>query len=566
VGTDASLANSGGTVAVLSPDGTILAFIARKGTGGGNQLYVRRLNQLQAVALSGTDDAAGPFFSPDGRWIAFFAGGKLKKISVTGGAAVTLCDAPDNRGADWAEDGGIVLSPNSVLGVRLLRVSASGGPPVPLTALADGEVTQRWPQMLPGGNAVLFTSSRTTGAFDDADLVVQTLPTGVRKVVQRGAYHGRYVSSGHLVYVHGGTLFAAPFDLGRLEMTATPVPALEALMSNTDTGGAQFDVATNGTLVYLPGQNASHGLPINWVDRKGNTTALRTTPAAWSNLHFSPDGSRLAFQILDGQSDIWVYEWSRETVTRLTFDPGLDMKPVWTPDGRRIVFTSQRADKSTPNLYWQRIDGTGEAQRLTDSRNLQLPGSWHPSGKFLAFEEQFPHTSTDLMILAMEGDEASGWRPGTPAVFLTSPFTEREPMFSPDGRWLAYSSNESGRNEIYVRPFPGPGGKWQISMGGGLFPTWSRAKHELYFDDNGQIMIATYAVEGDSLRVEKPRPWSEGRYLTSVGSRMFDLHPDGERVALASLQTTANARQAHITFLFNFFDELRRLAPAGQRR
>ena len=227
-------------------------------------------------------------------------------------------------------------------------------------------------------------------------------------------------------------------------------------------------MSDTGTLVYLPGQSAGGDAPIDWMDHTGKTTPLRAAAANWSNPRFSPDGRRLALDIGGGTGlDVWVYEWARDTLTRLTFDPGADRNPVWTPDGRRIVFASARGDKSTPNLYWQRADGTGDVQRLTESKNLQYPASWHPSGKFLAFEENVPQTGRDLLMLPMEGDEASGWKPGKPTVFLNSPANEREPMFSPDGRWLAYESNESGRFEVYVRPFPGPGGKWQISTSGG---------------------------------------------------------------------------------------------------
>ena len=248
-------------------------------------------------------------------------------------------------------------------------------------------------------------------------------------------------------------------------------------------------------------------------------------------------------------------------------NPTDDVKPVWTPDGRRIVFASRRADKSTVNLYWQRADGTGDVQRLTESKNQQDPASWHPGGKFLAFWELNPQTGTDLMILPMEGDEASGWKPGKPTVFLNSPFNEREPMFSPDGGWMAYRSDESGRDEIYVRPFLGPGGKWQISTGGGTNPTWSRTRHELFYGTTDQrIMVAPYTVEGDSFRAEKPRLWSEGRYLArplrTTSLRSFDLHPDGERFALAQVtETQTAAKQDKLVFIFNFFDELRRLAP-----
>jgi len=238
---------------------------------------------------------------------------------------------------------------------------------------------------------------------------------------------------------------------------------------------------------------------------------------------------------------------------------------VWTPDGRRLVLTSNRADKSVSNLYWQRADGTGDAQRLTESRHFQQPASWHPNGRFLAFEEQDSASNVDLMILPMAGDEVSGWKPGKPTVFLNSAFAEREPMFSPDGRWLAYSSNESGRDEVYVRPFPGPGSKWQVSTGGGLYPTWSRTKRELLYSVSGQIMVAPYVVEGDLFRAEKPRLWSNGRHLVRGLSRMFDLHPDGTRVALPPVEQAPGVKQDKLTFLFNFFDELHRIAPVSTR-
>ena len=285
---------------------------------------------------------------------------------------------------------------------------------------------------------------------------MQVLATGAAKIVQRGGYYGRVLASGHLVYVRDATLFAAPFDLDRLEVTGQPVPALEGVTTDSNVGGAQFDVSASSTLVYVPGQSISGGLPIHWMDQAGKTTPLRATPANWLNPHFAPDGRRLALEVVSGQADVWIYEWARDTFTRMTLDPASDQKPVWAPDGRRIAFASARADQSTSNLYWQQVDGTTEAQRLTESMNPQLPGSWHPNGKLLAFEEQISPTNYDLMTLTMEGDDVLGWKPGKPTVFLNTPFIEREPMFSPDGRWLAYVSNETGRNEVFVRPFPGP--------------------------------------------------------------------------------------------------------------
>jgi serine/threonine-protein kinase len=441
-----------------------------------------------------------------------------------------------------------------------------------VSSLAEGEVNQLWPQVLPGGQALLFTS---VSAPNSTNLVVQAPLTGTRTVVQRGGYHGRYLPSGHLVYLYDGTLFAVRFDLEQLAVTGPAVPALEGVASNVATGAAQFAVSASGsgTLMYLRGPSRSLGWPINWMDHTGTTTSMRATPVNWMNLFLAPDGQRLAVQqINEGQGDIWVYEWARDSLTRLTFDPASDQKPVWTPDGRRLAFTSFRADKTTSNIYWQRADGSGDAQRLTESPHFQQPASWHPSGRFLAFEEHdsvsnlgLVNTNVDLMILPMAGDEMSGWKPGTPTVFLNTPFAEREPMFSPDGRWLAYSSNESGRDEVYVRQFPGPGAKWQVSTGGGVYPTWSRAKRELLYGVNGQIMVAPYEVDGDSFSADKPRLWSNGRYVTRGLARVFDLHPDGTRVAIQSVEPTPGEMQDKLTFLFNFFDELRRIAPVTKR-
>ena len=365
------------------------------------------------------------------------------------------------------------------------------------------------------------------------------------------------------MYLQDATLFAVPFDLDRLAVTGPSVPAIEGVMSNAATGGAQLAVSASGTLVYLPGQSIGIGNPIHWMDREGKTTPLRVTPAPWINILFAPDGQNLAIQINEGARDIWVLEWAQDRLTRLTSDPAADIKPVWSPDGRRIVFASDRATPSTANLYWQRTDGAGAAQRLTESKNPQEPASWHPSGTFLAFTELNPATNRDLMILPMEGDEASGWKPGTPTVFLNTAAQEREPMFSPDGRWLAYTSNEAGHDEVYVRPFRGLGGRQLVSTGGGVTPTWSRKKRELFYVINGQIMVVPYAVEGNSFRAEAPRRWSDGPSLVagSGAVRMFDLHPDGERIAFGPLrQRPVGAAPDHFTMITNFFDELRRVA------
>lgn len=272
--------------------------------------------------------------------------------------------------------------------------------------------------------------------------------------------------------------------------------------------------------------------------------------------------NRLAVDILTGkETAVWVYDWARDALTRLTLDAADARKPVWTPDGRRIVFNSNR-DKGVFNLYWQRADGAGEVQRLTESGNIQAPSSMHPSGKYLAFAEIRAETDSDLMILPIEGGELSGWKAGESSVFLNSPAAEAEGMFSPDGRWIAYHSNESGRSEIFVRPFPGPGSKLQISTTGGLDATWSRARNELLYRSlDNQIMTVSYAVEGNSFKAQKPVFWSEPALLRRARPRAFDLHPDGDRLAAAFPAANQADERDNVTFIFNFFDELRRILP-----
>ena len=403
---------------------------------------------------------------------------------------------------------------------------------------------------------MLYTAGAVSGAFNDASLVVQMVDGGARKVVHRGGYHGRYLRSGHLVYIHDGTLFAVAFDVDRLEVKGQPVPVVPGVRSNAITGGAQFAASPNGMLVYVPGASIGAGARIDWMDAQGKTKPLRVWPSNWLSPQFSPDGHRLAMEIREGSSDIWTYEWARDTLIRVTMDPVRAAKPVWTPDGSRIVFASPRADKGAANLYWQSADGTGSAERLTESTNTQAATSWHPSGKFLLFEETTPETNVDLMILPLDSDAASGWRPGKPVVFANSPVIEGEGMFSPDGRWIAYSSRESGPLEVYVRPFPGPGERQQISTNGGQVPTWSRVKNELFYGLNGQIMVAAFSVVGDSFRAEPPRRWSDGRYQTRGANRMFDLHPDGERFALASVDRVAGSPEDKAVFVINFYDQL----------
>jgi Tol biopolymer transport system component len=565
---DTSLAVFFGASAALSPDGTTLAFIGQQPTDV-RRLFIRKLDQLQAAPLAGTEAAGDPFFSPDGQWIAFFAGAKLKKVSVTGGAAVSLCDAPSGRGGAWLDDDTILFTAVSGTNTTLTRVSAAGGTPVAFGVLSDGATAQRWPHALPGGKAVLYTEHSRATAFDAANVMVAPLAGGPAKLVVRGGYFGRYVSSGHLIYMQQGTLFAVAFDLDRLETIGQAVPAVEGVAAAPASGSAQLAVSAEGTLVYLPGATLSDARPLHWLTRDGKPSVLRATAAQWANARFSPDGQKLALEIFDGkQWEIWIYEWARDTLTQLTFDQGEDRFPVWTPDGRRIAFASDRGRTGILNWYWVNADGTGEVTRLTDSPNSVRQGSWHPSGRFFAFQATRGGTFNDLMLLPMEDHRTRGWTPGTPTVFLGTPADETWPQFSPDGRWMAYASNETGRNEVYVRPFPGPGGKWRISIETGGVPRWSATTSELLFrrpTTSGQIMVASYSVVGEAFRASTPQLWSptvaDG---WNAQNSAYDLHPDGKRVAASAADVQANEVLDKLIFVFNFADYLRTIAPPNK--
>jgi serine/threonine protein kinase/Tol biopolymer transport system component len=561
-----------GPSAVLSPDGRTLAFTGGSSPSDRPHVYVRALNQLKAVPLAGTEGAFMPFFSPDGRWVGFFAAGKLKKISITGGAVVTLCDAPDARGGFWDVNGTIVFQPERQPG-PLMRVREEGGKPDVLFKTPP-DMLLRWPQLLPGSDAVLFTErSSTSGNWEMASIVVQPLPGGEPKVLVRGGFYGRYVSSGHLLYMHDGTMLAAPMNLERLELTGPSVEVVENVSGASNNGNAQFAVSDSGTAVYVPEDGPSPSTSIQWMDSAGHTRSLRGMSADWSNPAFSPDGRTLAMDISDGaQTDIWTYDWARETLRRMTFDRSEDVRPIWSADGSRVTFSSKRGDNSAFDLfdlYWVRADETGEPQRLTTSRAGAYPGSWHPSGRFLAYAEWHVRNGMDLMILPMDGDENRGWKPGKPYAFLATPFVEEDPQFSPDGRWIAYNSNESGRSEIYVRPFPGPGGKWQVSSGSSADPIWSRVARQLFFvsGDDQQIMVAPFKTDGDVFRAETPRVWASMPLAMRPRrpSRDLDLHPDGKRFAVAAATNQDLAKRDHVVLIFNFFDELRRLAPPEQQ-
>jgi serine/threonine-protein kinase len=549
----------------LSPDGARLALTVR-GADGQFRLATRRLDQSELVPLAGTEGAAYPLFSPDGEWIAFNAGRKLRKIAVQGGASQVLCDISTARfGGSWGDDDSII-APLGV-GAGLSRIPAAGGAPTPVTTLnrEKGELAHRWPQILPENQAILFTVYYNNRNYDDADIEVLSLKTGQRKTVFHGGFFGRYVPSGHLVYIHQNTLFAAPFDLRRLVLSGTPQPMVESISNSMDSVDLAF--SRNGTAVYLSGKERLQR-SIFWLDSSGKIEPLHPESGLYGFPRFSPDGKRLAFSMDNSQGgrDIWVKDLERAATSRLTLLPGQNGFPVWTRDGHVVVFLS--SNPAAPGIYWIRADGVGEAQRLTDGRTRVIALSFSPDGKRLAGIQPVGSGGVDIWIAPVEGDRDHP-RLGKPEMFVQSSAIKLFPGFSLDGRWLAYQSNESGRNEVYVRPFPGPGGLRQISTGGGTQPIWSHNGRELFFVAlDGRIMVIDYMTNADAFVFGKVRVWAEKRLL-NPGFVLYttDLAPDGKRFAVVLYPDgTAEQKPAtHVTFLLNFFDELRRRVPAGTK-
>jgi serine/threonine-protein kinase len=543
------------TTVAISPDGRRLVFPAR-GADGKQLLATRLLDQTQPTLLPGTEGGFDPFFSPDSQWIGFFASGQLKKISFQGGVPVALCTFPGNpQGGSWGEDGDIVFG---AVFRPLHHLPAAGGPPQVLDKMVYGLMGHRWPQVLPGGETVLFTATTATGTTENADIEAVSLKTGQVRVLQHGGYYGRYVPSGHLVYLHQGVLFGVGFDLARLEVRGRPTPLLEDLAANPVTGGGQFDLSGSGTLVYLAGKAAAQKQQVAWLDSSGRMQPLLRTPGVYLALALSPDGRELAFQGKGG--DIYVHSLERDTTSPLTFD-GNGGGPVWTPDGKHIAFGSQYGGFS---LSWIRSDGSGGPLRLLENRSLMLPWSFSRDGRRLAYTQGDRESGPDIWTLPLDLSDPDHPKAGKPELFLGTPASETFPMFSPDGRWIAYRSNETGNNEIFVRPFPArSGGKWQVSVGGGLFALWSKNGSELFYETGDhRIMVMDYTSNGSSFVPGKARLWSDQQIAYQAGVNL-DVAPDGKRFAVLTAPETPAGEKGtvHVTMLENFFDEVKRRIP-----
>jgi Tol biopolymer transport system component len=539
-----------GPAVALSPDGTRLAYAARQGDT--QQLYLRAMDSLEATPIPGSEGAVNPFFSPDGQWVGFFAGGALKKVSVSGGVALTLGVASNPGGASWGSQGMITFAPTLV--GALQQVPDAGGSPQPLTRFEQRDTTHRWPEFLPGGKTLLFAAGTNAINFSIGQVAVQSVATGERRNLVQGGMNPRYAPSGHLVYAQGGNLMAVPFEPQRLTTTGAAVPVVEGVLQSPVSGAAQYSFSATGSLVYVLGAVQSARSKLVWVSRNGAEQPLAAPARAYLVPRLSPDGRRVAVTITEQESHVWLYDLAREAWTRLTFEGNANNGPVWTPDGKRFAFSSNK--EGPINLFWQLADGSGGLERLTTSEYLDAPQSWSPDGQLLAFFEVNPATQRDIWVLRMSDRKAQP--------FLRTQFDEAVPQFSPDGRWLAYISNETGRHEVYVQPYPGPGGKWQISTEGGTEPAWNRNGRELFYR-SGDKMMAVDITTQPGFAAGTPRMLFEGKYAPApFPTTNFDVSPDGQRFLMVK-PGEQEAATTQINVVLNWFEELKRRVPAGTK-
>jgi Tol biopolymer transport system component/DNA-binding winged helix-turn-helix (wHTH) protein len=561
---------------VISPDGTRLVFHA-KAADGSEQLAIRSLDQSRVTILAGTEGAADPFFSPDGQWIGFFAGQKLKKIPLQGGGVVSLCDTTGlGRGASWGEDGAIIANLDNY---HLFRVPASGGEPQVIGKPEQhGERTWRWPQVLPGGENVLFTGlvAASGAALNSANIEVLSLKSGRVKVVRRGGYLGRYLPTGHLIYFRQGALYAVPFDLGRLETHGAPAPLLEDLADSEGAASGRVSFSRTGILLYASPARRAGVAPIAWLDSAGKSQRVITPSIGISRQaetpRLSPDGNRLALAVA---GDLYVHDLQRGTVTRLTRDAALNRHPVWTPDGQHIVYGSDvPASDDKFGIWWIRSDGSSQPEKLFGERTPLQVFSISPDGRTIAFVRTGRDRGFETWTLPLDLIDPDHPKPGKPEPFVRESLSQVDPAFSPDGRWIAYvSTNGAGLGgQVTVRPFPSApsASKWQVSEleNGGKFPVWSRNRRELFYvNSDNRIIVVRYTANERSFVPEKPRQWSPAPLFRPANNALWnlDIAPDGRRFVVLAPPEVSSAEPAtvHATILLNFFDELRRRLPAN---
>lgn len=546
---DQILSTSSYSAVAISPDGSRLVYKANA------KLYLRESGSFESTPIPGTEEGSGPFFSSDGKWIGFFSAAKLKKIPVSGGAAIVLADAPDNRGSTWGKGGDIVFTPSPATGLVLVR--DGGGNVRQLTTLDStrNERTHRWPQFLPDGKTVMYTvgTMDSPDFYEDSEVEAVDIETGGRKTLMKGGCSVQYIPTGFLIYWRSSSLFAVPFDLGKLEITGTSFPLVENVNGDPTTGMAGYTVSQNGTLAYIPGNAGVTNQSLVKVDLRGVMTPLNAPIQAYMEPRISPDGERIAVAIQSGKdADIWVYNIPRNTLSKLSFG-GVNRSPTWSPDGKRIAYYCY--DGGRHKVFVKQADGSGEPEILAEGFGRSYIDDWSIAGKLLVLDiagtgRNGPNGpgGSDIYYLPLEGDRI--FKP-----FLATQFDEWQASVSPDGKWAAYSSNESGSYQVYIQPFPQGGGRWAVSAEEGGGPHWAPDGKALYYYAPGKVMSVPIQTV-PSLAVGKPQTLFSGYQQKTVDSGlMYDISPDGQWfVVTQSKDDDANLRQIHL--VLNWFDEI----------
>ncbi len=548
----------------ISRDGTFIVYSAIEEDPDPQakpQLYLRRMDQPTATPIRGTEGGIHPFLSPDNRWVGFWAGNKLMKVPVEGGAPNKLCDTTQWLfGASWGPNNSIVFTGGRSAGLSM--VSADGGAPEPLTSPdPNREYCHSLPSWLPNEKAVLFTVMRQGWDYRPWVAVLR-LDTRERHVLLQDAADARYVPTGHLVFLQHGTLMAVRFDPASLEVIGQPQPLRENVMqacssgsSQNNTGAGQFAISDTGALIYAAGSIVSpHQNSLVWVDRKGTEEPVTDKKCAFFAPRLSPDGQRIAYGSEGWEDGVWVYDLNRGTNSMLT-GKGKVWYPIWTPDGKWLLFDWIKS--TVPNLFRQPYDASAPMEQLTMSANTQYPGSWSSDGNTVALVEE--------VHLATRGDVAMlDLRSGRVTKFLNSPANERFPEFSPVGPWLAYTSDESGSNEVYVRPFPGPDMRIPISGGGGVQPLWAKDGKQLFYRWGDQVWAVDIRTDG-GFTAGKPRMlFDKAGYSLGGPVRSYDLSLDGKRFLMVKLEQRKPEPVTEMILVQNWFEELKRLAPTGK--
>lgn len=531
----------------ISPDGTQLVYVGYGETD--TQLYVRKMDQLETTPIPGTEGTNTPFFSPDGRWIGFFLDKRLKKVELGRGQPITICEVSETAyGASWGQNEIILFGQGDT---GLAQVSSSGGTPqiIAKPDIENGVIRLLWPEILPGGKAALCTIWR--GSLDSASVGLVDLETGVVDLLLEEATFPKYSPSGHIVYASTEkSLMAIPFSLKRLKVTGPVVSLIDGI--NVKAGGpALFTFSNDGSLVFFRGFGTR--LMIVMVDRQGNEQSLIEEIRGFRAPRFSPDGKRIVVDLWgEGAQNIYVYELNPVSSNRLTFEGG-NYYPIWTLDSKRIMFSSRRAGKI--DLYWKNADGSGAAESLYSAEHDQAEISLSPDGKRLVYVENHPSTGRDLWVLPLEGERK-------PRPYLKTPAKEFSPMLSPDGRFLAYTSDELGKNEVYVKTFPDDsGGKWRVSTNGGAEPLWSRDGRELFY--RGENKIISVAVETEPVfKLGTRKMLFEDVYRKWIPHTNYDIHPDNEHFVFVKIPEETSMG---MIVVLNWFEELKRLVPTGKQ-